>query len=188
MLMLIANLRILKVAPTAEQLFYHADILVPHCDYYVNDVAMGSFQGFTDGELREMLGQYVSYNLEKSTRQMLIGGLLNAIDEIEVDDTDLASLRIKLGREYSTPTLSDIPTTSSPAKSRTASTGKRISGQRELIFEHAEKAWEALGKPKDLSVIRKMRIEIMNELEAIGVKRTTASTTLGAWQKELNLD
>lgn len=188
MLFLLSNYKFLKVAPTEEQLFYWADILVPHVDYYINDVAMSSFKTFDDRELRLILGNYVSYNFDKYNRQMLVGAILNVLGEMESDNTDLASLRIKLGREYSEPSLSDVPKDKTPAKSRTASTGGRSSGQRAVIFEYAEKAWVELGKPTDLSIIRKMRIDVMNELEQIGVKRTTASTTLGAWQKNLNLD
>ncbi|QQK88566.1 hypothetical protein, partial [Vibrio phage PH669] len=47
----------------------------------------------------------------------------------------------------------------------------------------ADQAWEAAGKPTDVSVVLKLRKQWMNDWEAIGIKKTTASSTLGAWQK-----
>lgn len=45
--------------------------------------------------------------------------------------------------------------------------------------------WEKAGRPTDVKVVRKLRIAVMDKLEATyGVKRTTASVTLGHWQKE----
>jgi hypothetical protein len=56
-------------------------------------------------------------------------------------------------------------------------------GTRETIWAEADKQWEAAGKPTEQSVILKLRKEIMNVLEAQGVKRTSSSNELGNWQK-----
>jgi len=64
------------------------------------------------------------------------------------------------------------------------STAPRASGTRDVIFEVADAMWEAAGKPTDKSEILKLRKEMMNTLEAQGVKRNTSSNTLGSWQKE----
>ena len=48
----------------------------------------------------------------------------------------------------------------------------------------ADREWEAAGKPNDVSVVLKLRKEVMNILEKDhAVKRTTSSNELGAWQK-----
>lgn len=54
-----------------------------------------------------------------------------------------------------------------------------------LIKQHATACWEQAGKPTDIKVLRKLRQVWMDELEAKGFKRTTCSTTLGEWQKEI---
>ncbi len=56
-------------------------------------------------------------------------------------------------------------------------------GQREIIWSCADKFWEAAGKPVALPVILTMRKQIMDTLEQQGVKRTSASSELGNWQK-----
>lgn len=54
---------------------------------------------------------------------------------------------------------------------------------RDTIFELADRMWLEAGQPSDLKVVRKLRIQMMDELEKHGVKRTTASVELGQWQK-----
>lgn len=56
-------------------------------------------------------------------------------------------------------------------------------GQRTIIWEAADKAWEAAGKPTSQPVILKLRKQIMDDLEKQGVKRTSCSSELGNWQK-----
>jgi hypothetical protein len=61
----------------------------------------------------------------------------------------------------------------------------RQSGVREVVFKVADALWEAAGKPTDLKAVLELRKQMMTKLEAEHqVKRTTSSTTLGAWQKE----
>ena len=91
---------------------------------------------------------------------------------------------------------SGIPSTQSPqagagpdrpaaATTTPASAPKaRSGGNTEKIFSVADAMWAAAGKPTNLTVVLQLRKQMMDELEAKhDVKRTTSSTTLGAWQK-----
>lgn len=59
------------------------------------------------------------------------------------------------------------------------------SSSRPLIWEVANRMWAEAGSPKDIPVILELRKKIMNELETLGVKKTTSSTALGEWQKQI---
>ena len=77
------------------------------------------------------------------------------------------------------------PTVPDPvaASTNTAPSAPR-GGNRGIIFEVADKIWNAAGAPKDLSVVLQLRRQIMSELETgHGIKKTTSSTALGEWQK-----
>lgn len=81
-----------------------------------------------------------------------------------------------------------VPRTPAPAGdingATRASSGPRMGGARELVWAVADKLWEEAGKPSDVSVVLKLRKDMMNVLEAQhGVKRTTSSNELGAWMK-----
>lgn len=52
-----------------------------------------------------------------------------------------------------------------------------------VIFEAADKLWEEAGKPTDMPSVLAVRKKVMDQLEKVGIKRTTCSSTLGAWQK-----
>lgn len=56
-------------------------------------------------------------------------------------------------------------------------------GVAKVVFDAADAAWDAAGQPRQAQAVLKLRKEIMDKLEQQGIKRTTASTTLGAWQK-----
>lgn len=60
----------------------------------------------------------------------------------------------------------------------------RKAGLRDLIWKRADELWTAAGKPKDVPTVLKLRKEWMNIMEKEGVKRTTASSELGTWQKD----
>jgi len=78
------------------------------------------------------------------------------------------------------------------ATEKTANSNTRVSNRsgntpskgRELIWKIADKQWEEHGKPIDKQKILAIRKLIMDELEMQGVKRTSASSELGKWQKE----
>lgn len=188
MLFLISNYQVLKVVETEAQAFYWADILAPNSDYYVNDITVPALFVYNEPELRTIYRNLAGYDAKENwPRETLEGAVLHQVFQLEADSTTVEALHKRLGREPLAPAV----TGPAPSESRpTASTGAtsteirgRAGGQRDIIFAAADEAWEKLGKPTDLSVVRKMRVEVMNTLERQGVKRTTASTTLGAWQK-----
>lgn len=51
------------------------------------------------------------------------------------------------------------------------------------IHATANVMWKEAGSPKDIAVLRTLRKQIMDTLEEEGIKRTSASTELGQWQK-----
>lgn len=76
------------------------------------------------------------------------------------------------------------PFTVPPPPVRTAG-APRAGGVREIVFRVADEIWNAAGKPTDLKVVLDLRKQMMAVLESEHqVKKTTSSTTLGAWQKE----
>lgn len=55
---------------------------------------------------------------------------------------------------------------------------------KSIIFDQADQAWAALGKPTDIKTVLGMRKKLMVLLEQqFGIPKTTASVTLGDWQK-----
>ena len=65
-----------------------------------------------------------------------------------------------------------------------APSAPRTGGVRELIWQVADKMWEAAGSPKDTKTVLTLRKEMMNVLEAEhNVKRTSSSNELGNWMK-----
>lgn len=52
-----------------------------------------------------------------------------------------------------------------------------------VIFQVADRMWEEAGKPTRLDEVLALRKKMMDELERVGIKRTTSSSALGAWQK-----
>lgn len=61
--------------------------------------------------------------------------------------------------------------------------GKR--SVKDQIHGIANEMWNAAGRPTDITVLRKLRKTMMDVLEQQGVKRTSASTELGQWQKSV---
>lgn len=59
----------------------------------------------------------------------------------------------------------------------------RQSGVRERIHSAANEAWESAGRPTDKVAVLALRKRIMDDLEAQGIKRNSASNELGVWQR-----
>jgi hypothetical protein len=60
----------------------------------------------------------------------------------------------------------------------------RAGGTRDIVYKVADEMWQQAGNPRDMRIVLDLRKKIMDVLEAQhSVKRTTASTTLGDWQK-----
>lgn len=53
-----------------------------------------------------------------------------------------------------------------------------------IIWETADSMWKALNEPTVKKEILELRKEIMNKLEKVGIKRSSASSELGKWHKE----
>jgi hypothetical protein len=56
-------------------------------------------------------------------------------------------------------------------------------GVRSVIWEHADSVWSNAGKPLDKGVVMQLRKQMMTELEAQGIKKTSSSNELGNWMK-----
>lgn len=56
-------------------------------------------------------------------------------------------------------------------------------GNKQIIWDTMDKVWGEAGKPTDVKVILALRKAVMDQLEAQGLKRTSASSELGNWQK-----
>lgn len=52
---------------------------------------------------------------------------------------------------------------------------------RDTIWTKADELWLAAGSPTDKSSVLKVRKEVMNVLEAEGIKKTSSSNELGKW-------
>lgn len=60
---------------------------------------------------------------------------------------------------------------------------QRTGGAKAIVWEHADKVWEAAGKPNDVPTVLVLRKQMMDELEPKGIKRTSCSSELGNWMK-----
>lgn len=77
------------------------------------------------------------------------------------------------------------PATAAPKLQRQARPAAApVSGNRVAIFAHADKVWEAAGKPMNPAEVLVLRKRMMVELEEQGIKKTTSSTALGDWMKQ----
>ena len=77
--------------------------------------------------------------------------------------------------------------TSTPANEKRAA-ASRTAGTRDIIFAVADEMWKEAGEPRDKKEILQLRKQMMDCLEAQGVKRNTSSNTLGVWVKERGLN
>lgn len=76
-----------------------------------------------------------------------------------------------------------IPANSAPAKVVKPATNNPAGKVSVLIWDVIDRLWEAAGKPVDPKIVLGLRKQAMDELELLGVKRTTASNELGNWWK-----
>lgn len=89
-----------------------------------------------------------------------------------------APQRRKVATVPTAPAASATP--AQPAQPKQA----RAFSVRPQIWELADRVWGAAGKPMDKDVVLKLRKEMMVQLEAIGIKKTSSSNELGNWMKE----
>ena len=180
-------------APTLEQALYVADIVVPknHNDH-ICDASLGSLACFTNNELADFYQNTENSVLDDSKKRdrELLEGLVLHTAGLKRDVRETGALYAVLKRLPRT--ITPLPgrepkTANTPSNSGTNSGGgARASGSKQLIFGLANDAWAEAGKPTDVKEILKLRKQWMDKWEVeLGIKRTTASSTLGAWQKEL---
>lgn len=188
------NLKLLKVCESLEACSYWADILLPTSDYRIDDFTLKALSKFQLEELKRIYaatsGDRIKSSVEKST---VCGLLLNMGNQLS-DLTPVTELHKRLGRAPSEPAFTATPThecepgTRSVAPKQPSAGGGRVANVAAVIYEVADAMWEAAGKPTEAKAVLKLRKEMMNELESRGVKRTTSSSTLGAWQKDRTSD
>lgn len=78
----------------------------------------------------------------------------------------------------------DLPLEDEPHKeSRPRTLTEPRGGVREHIWKVADQMWEEAGKPNTVSIVLSLRKKMMATLEEQGVKKTSASSELGNWQK-----
>ena len=86
-----------------------------------------------------------------------------------------------------TPTPPAPPTASASAPAATVAPPAPIAaprgGNKAVIWATADEMWEASGKVRDVKAVLELRKRIMDRLEQEGIKRTSASSELGNWQK-----
>lgn len=184
MLVNLKTLKIVKVAPTEGQLGYWADIELPGISYYIDDFSLSVLEKFSLYELEKM---YIasSGNEAPSKRDFdTLAGSILKLEEALLDNTDCKSLYAILKREPSEVSINTAVYEKKGVAVTTCSPSSQVSGSKLAIFEAADLKWEALGKPSDIKEVRKMRLELMNELQEQGFNRNTVSSTLGQWQKQ----
>lgn len=137
---------------------------------------------FTHLELKLLyrsLGSVINTNLAE--RESVEGAVIKLLDHIPCRDPDQQELlptnpwaeRAQAPVGNATPAAN----TSTPAKE------PGMGSTKGLIWETADRMWNAAGLPTDPKEVLALRKQIMTQLEGLGVKRTTSSTSLGEWQK-----
>lgn len=80
------------------------------------------------------------------------------------------------------PSNDDPGSSATPTKSPAKNAPKRGTAKA-IIWQTADKMWEAAGKPMEKGAVLKLRKLVMDELEKEAIKRSSASSELGVWQK-----
>ena len=160
-----------KDIPSSAAVIGHADLIL---------------KGRTEFDLR-LIFRHLTNNLKDLPRdEHLYETVLQLVEDMpETDEALVLTLPLygqqaPAQRHASTPAAATVP-------ARIASAPR--SGVRALVFEVADKIWNAAGSPTAVAAVLVLRKQMMNELfDNHSIKKTTASTTLGEWQKiRLNL-
>lgn len=143
------------------------------------------FKAFTNLEMKILyhnLGQIMGTNLqlresvEKAVRKLINYRPTQSLDQQQLFTSASASAKpVKSGpKQAGTGRDRQAANTVAPARS---------GGVRSVIWGHADRVWEAAGKPNDKAVVLQLRKQMMAELEELGVKKTSSSNELGNWMK-----
>lgn len=97
-----------------------------------------------------------------------------------ISDAKAVAAQVQAAR----PTPAPKPTEPEPVRAQRAPGAPKASGVRATIWDKADELWGEAGKPTSKSEVLALRKRIMDELEVVGVKRTSSSNELGNWQKD----
>ncbi|AIM40612.1 hypothetical protein [Vibrio phage VpKK5] len=177
-------LKVIKVANTAKQAAYWADILAPTRNYHMNDVAGKSLSVFSEKELRSIYentdGAPLTLNWGYGE---LVRRTVELIERLEVDNTPIPELIKLLGHE-----LKPIDPKPQPEKGGRKSSGATSGGAiatRPKAGTATGKVWEiADGLYKAAGNVPE-RNDVVAACVAEGINPATASTQFGKWKKAL---
>lgn len=196
MVFLLSNLTIVKTCPDADSAFYHADILKLK-DYFVHDVAMSSFDKFTNRELAIILGNH-SMNpdvVAKWNREVRLGSIMNLCNNMDMDDTPIQTLYGKLGHVPLAPQIVPLSNAEREKQMGPANTQRIV--QRSASASTAPKrpkpgtttaaVWDKCdelaeqGKSIEANVLRDA---VLAWGEEQGINKSTVRTQYGHWKRD----
>ncbi len=195
MVILLSNYKVVKVCPTAEQAFYHADLLkLP--DYYVDDACLSTYEHFTNEELAKILANHnvnLTY-LHKWDREVRLGAVSNAVCALDVDNTPIVALQGKLGHVPEAPQIAKLThtqrekqmgpanTTRTVQSSTASSTAKRpkAGSTTAAVWEECDSLFASGSKIEDNS----LRDALLAWAEEQGINKSTARTQYGHWKRD----
>lgn len=178
-------LKVLKVARTAKQAAYWADILVPVRDYYMNDVAGRSLSVFTENELRHLYANTAQSEAgQRWDYGELITRVLDLIKQQGVDDTSVPELVSKLGHEIKPIDPKPAPEKAGRKPTNLLSGGGAVATKPKAgtatgrVWEIADTLYKEVGDVPNRNAVIELCI-------AEGINPATASTQYGKWKKAL---
>lgn len=195
MVVLISKYKIEKVCPTAEQAFYHADILKLADDIYVDDAALPVFEKFSTTELKTILNNHNVTYRDTNDIETLCGHVLLLIKELAVDETDCVTLYGQLKREPLPPKivkLSDAErekqmgpafagrTYEKPAGGSTAVKRPKAGTTTASVWDKCDELLASGLKISDNS----LRDACLAWGEEAGINKSTVRTQYGHWKRD----
>jgi hypothetical protein len=200
MLFLESGFKILKVVPTAEQAFFHADLLRPNADYYVNDVNSKGLAAFTYSELQQIHDNHITdYKaVPKWSRDILEAAVLNIIKKIELDETPIFQLRAKLKRDPESPAITPLTAAQRKAdlgeqvvgsdfKTRTAALPRSVNMKRPGDTTASGRIWAKCDDILKESGFENVKENVMLWGVDAGINISTVRTQYGHWRRFNNL-
>lgn len=196
MVFLMSALRIVKVCPTEYEAFYHADILKLN-EYFVHDVALNSFDTFSDRELALILANH-TFNpdvVAKWNREVRVGAVLNVCNNMELDETPIPTLHRTLKRKPLAPQIAILsaaqrekqmgPVNTQPVTQR--ATGARTSAKRPKAGTTTARVWDKcdqlFSEGKSIPS-NELRDELITWGDAEGINKSTVRTQYGHWKRD----
>ncbi len=181
-----AALRFIKAAASVEQLEYWADLKIPtNHNFYICGVDNRYYSVFSELELRMLYQNHTGIELAVATPYVELVRYVAAVArDLEQDDTPVATLRKKLGREPLKPTLA--PDTPGEVQAARAPRIPRAPGgdapSRPKEGTATGRVWSTAD---DITAERGQvagRQEVIAACEKLGINASTASTQYGKWK------